>query len=65
MRISQSLRAFSAALVLTGGLSTCPGCGDDTPKTGTVVSPVDKDEAAAQNKAMNEFYKSKMPAKKK
>jgi hypothetical protein len=35
------------------------------PVTGTVVSPVDKDQADAQNKAMNEFYKSKMKTVKK
>jgi len=65
MRLSRLLRATSLLLTVAAGLALCPGCADSVPATGTAAAPVDKDQAAQQNKAMQDFYKAKMkPAKK-
>jgi hypothetical protein len=52
--------ALSAPLLLlsTSSVFLFSGC-DDSPAPGTMAAPVDKDEAARQNQAMEDFYKGK------
>ncbi len=55
MRRSQVVGA--CLLVFAPMISLAPlcGCGDGQPASGTMASPVDKDVAAQQNKAMQDF----------
>lgn len=55
------LRFFSCSflvLFLCGGLFTLAGC-DGGPAPGTMATPVESDQAAKQNQAMKDYYKSK------
>jgi hypothetical protein len=58
MRRSIPLRLSVCALLLAINLVACAGCGGP-PETGTMGNPVNPTEAAQQNKAMADYYKSK------
>ncbi len=60
MRPTRALRSSLVALLLLSfGLVSWTGCGGK-PKTGTDATPVDPTVAAQQNKAMQDYYSSKM-----
>lgn len=58
MRVSRVTPYFLSVVFLCGGPLILSGCGGG-PAPGTMGSPVDPDEAAKQNKAMQDYYRSK------
>lgn len=58
MRVSRVIPYSLSAVLLCGGLLVLSGC-DSGPAPGTAATPVQSEEAASQNKAMRDFYKSK------
>lgn len=63
MRILRTLRVLLPALAL--GLISGPGCDGGQPATGTQASPVNKEEAAKQNQAIQDATKAMMKSARK
>lgn len=51
---------LSAIFFLAFTMTLMPGCGESKPANGTQASPVNDEEAKAQNAAMKDAMKSKM-----
>jgi len=58
MRVSRVISCSLPVLFLSGVFLILSGC-DGGPEPGTMAAPVQPEQAANQNKAMKDFYKSK------
>jgi hypothetical protein len=60
MKHIPSRRVTLTGLLLVATVAGVVGCGDGRSGDGAMASPVDPAQAAQQNKAMQDFLKSKM-----
>lgn len=60
MKMMRAEMRISLFFLFASSLSFLPGCGNSGPADGTAATPVNEEEAKAQNAAMQDAMKSKM-----